>query len=349
MALQQFPVDVLENIFNTTLDFHLKGAAQSQVLQDRPLYNDLMASKEAFSGGKEYIDGPVKGEYSSEFQGFEGDDDVEFVNPANTKRWYAKWYLLHAGIKVTHDELLRNGISVTETTTGSEVSTLPKASVIQLTNIFEEKVDDLKEGSARSFAEMMWLDGTQDSKAIPGIQSFILTAPTSGTSFRLDRSNSWWRNRADITIASSTDPSDQVLVQKLQNEVRQLRRYSKKAKHKAYCGSDFLDLFEMELRAKGTYTMDGWAKSKSIDAGVADVAFKGIEFVYEPLLDDLLLPSYCYLLDMNAIKLRPISGEDMKQHTPARPPEKFVLYRSTTFAGALTASQLNTSGVYAAQ
>jgi hypothetical protein len=110
-----------------------------------------------------------------------------------------------------------------------------------------------------------------------------------------------------------------------------------------------MDAFEKELRSKGNYTLEGWAKSKTIDASIADIAFKGIEIQYEPLLDDLGLSKYCYVLDLNAIKLMPMQGEADKIHTPARPAEKYVIYRAVTWTGALCASQLNTSGVYAIQ
>jgi len=64
-------------------------------------------------------------------------------------------------------------------------------------------------------------------------------------------------------------------------------------------------------------------------------------------LDDLSKSKYCYALDLDAIRLRPMDGEWMKKHTPARPPEKYVLYRALTSTGGLIANQLNTSGVYA--
>jgi len=107
-----------------------------------------------------------------------------------------------------------------------------------------------------------------------------------------------------------------------------------------------MDAFEKELRSKGNYTLEGWANQKMIDASVADIAFKGIKIQYEPLLDDLSRAKYGYVLDMSAIKLWQMEGEWMKNHTPARPPEKYVMYRAITCTGAILASQLSSSGVY---
>jgi hypothetical protein len=335
-----------QNLVNASLDYHLRGQPESQLIQDRPLYNNLVAMKKEFPGGKEFITEPVKGVYTSAMRGYSHDDEQEYVNPANVKRTSVRWYECSAGISITFTELKMNGIVVTDG--GGDrwkTSTVTEAELIQLTNIFDDKVEDLMEGSARSLAEMFWRDGTQDPKAIPGVLSFIFDAPTTGTTFGLDRgTNSWWRNRASIGIDSST-ANNQNLVNTLQKEFRQLRRYAT-PKHKFYAGSDFMDAFEKELRARGNYTLEGWAKSNKIDASVADIAFKGVDVIYEPLLDDLGRSKYGYVLDHNAVKFRPMAGEWMKRHTPTRPVEKLAIYMAMTVTGAITANRLNSSGVY---
>lgn len=341
-----FTASELVNIANTTLDFHQRNGITSQVIQNRPLYNDLVAGKKAFPGGKEYITEAVKGVYTSAMRGYEHDDEQEYVNPANVKRIQAKWYEVSAGITVTYTELKKNGIVVQDDGdfTGSSVS---QAELVQLNNILEDKIEDLNEGSYRSLHEMFWRDGTQDAKAIPGILSFILDSPSTGTTFGIDRAlNSWFRNRASVSIDSST-ASNQNLVNTLQKEFRQLRRYAKNPMHKFYAGSDFMDAFEKELRNKGNYTLDGWANKGKIDASVADIQFKGVDIVYEPMLDDLSRSKYGYVLDMSAIKLRDMPGEWMKKHVPMRPVEKYSMYMALTCTGAITARQLNSSGVYA--
>jgi hypothetical protein len=44
-----------------------------------------------------------------------------------------------------------------------------------------------------------------------------------------------------------------------------------------------------------------------------------------------------------------MEGEDMKKHNPARPADKYVLYRAQTWTGGLVCRQRNTSGVYSIQ
>lgn len=341
-----FTAQELANIANSVLDFHQRGKPTSQIIQDRPLYNDLMATKQSFPGGKEFITYPVKGVYTTALSGYSHDDTVTFQNPANIKRAQVKWYEMSGGISITHTELHIAGVSVVDTN-GASTTNHSQQELVQLTNLLDDKFEDMDEGTKRSLAEIMWRDGTQDSKVFPGITSFILPSPTTGTTFGIDRAaNPWWRNRANVSIDSST-AANQNLVQTLQLEIRQLRRYAKNPKHRFYCGSTFMDAFEKELRSKGNYTLEGWAKQGKIDASVADLAFKGIDLQYEPLLDDLGQQKFGYLLDTNAIKLRPMENEEWKMHTPARPPEKYVLYRAVTYVGALCANQLNSSGVYA--
>jgi hypothetical protein len=341
-----FTAGELANIANAVIDYKLRGPANAQTKQVRPLYDALMSKKKSFAGGKGSIDWPVKGVYTTTAAGYTHDDTVSYANPANIKRAAVNWYEVHGGISMTLTELKIDGISVVDSLNSSDTSNHSERELTTLTGLLEDKVDDMQEGFARSMSDMFWKDGTQDSKAIPGIRSFILNNPTAvGNTFGIDRvANAWWRNRFALGVDVST-PGNLNLVTKLQQEFRQLRRFGKGPTH-MFCGSDFLDGFEKELRSKGNFTLEGWSKSGKIDASVADLAFKGLELVYEPSLDDLTLAKYCFALDLNAIQLRPMDGEDMKVHSPARPADKYVLYRAVTFTGAITANQLNTSGVY---
>lgn len=340
-----FTAQELVNISNSVLDYHIRGKVESQIIQVRPLYDDLMAGKKSFGGGKDFITGRVKGQYTSALQGYSHDDEQQYANPANIKQWQAKWYELASGISVTLTELKKAGISIVDTMNSKQTVNHSDQELYALTSILDDKFEDLDEGSKRSMAEICWRDGTQDSKVFGGIGSFILKAPSAGVTFGIDRvANPFWRNRS-VTGINVSVPSDQNLVQTLQKEFRQLRRFAS-PKHGFYAGSDFMDAFERELRSKGNFTLEGWAKSGRMDASVADLAFKGVMIQYDPLLDDLGQSKDAYVLDHNSIKLMPMEGEEWKMHTPARPPEKYVMYRAVTWTGALTANRLNTSGVY---
>jgi len=337
----------LENIANSAIDFHYaRGEVFSSSIQNKPLLREMTKSKETFPGGKENITVGVKFDYSTGIQGFTHDERVTYGNPANTKRAVYPWKEIHWGISVTLTELKKDGISISDTTDGTGEQRHSGRELTALANMFQEKIEDMKEGSERGLNEMYWKDGTQDAKLIPGVKSFVTDAPTSGLVGGLDRAvYAKWRNRANLAISVGATPSDQVLVNFLQGEMRQLRRYGN-PKHVALCGSDFLEQLEKELRAKGNYTLEGWDKKGAIDIGMADVALKGVMFEYDPTLDDLSEAARCYFLDLKNMFPKNMEGEFMKKHTPARPPEKYVLYRAVTLTGGLIGKQLNTSGVY---
>lgn len=342
----------LDNIANAALDYFIKGPAMAQAIQSRPLYDALRKGQKSFSGGKESIRGNVKGEYSTAFAGYTHDDAVGYTNPANIKQYDFPWKELHAGIKVTHTELKKDGISVVDTN-GETTSNHSERDKHAITNLLEDKFDDMAEGSARSFNEMLWQDGTQDAKEVPGVTSLVSFTPAVGTTGGIDRAtNTWWRNRAIVSVANggaggiAANAASQTLTKTLRSEVRQLRRYGG-APSLVLCGSDFLDALELEVAEKGTYTDAGFMKSGSTEIGMADITMRGVgRFQYDPTLDDLGYSKLCYMLDPKHLVLRPMDGEDMKKHTPARPTDQYVLYRGLTWTGGLIANQLNCHGVY---
>lgn len=344
-----FTAAQIEHYANMAIDFHAdRGKVESQTIQDKPLLRDMRAAEKTFPGGKELITVRVKGEYSTQNQGFESDDTVDFADPGNVKTATFPYKLIHAGIKFSMHELIKDGISVVETVTGKETVEHSDRELTALAGIFEDKLEDMQEGSDRSMQSMYWQDGTQDPKVIPGIRSFILNSPSSaGLVAGLDPVVlTWWRNRANLAIDAST-ASNQNLVQALQKDFRQLRRYGS-PKHKLYAGSDLMDAFEKELRSKGNYTMDGWAKGGNgrIDASVADLSFKGLALEYEPTLDDLGLSKYLYAIDTKSIYPMVVEGENWKKHSPARPHDKYVFYRAKTYVGGLVCKRRNTSQVW---
>src|SRR3546814_11199321 len=105
---------------------------------------------------------------------------------------------------------------------------------------------------------------------------------------------------------------------------RQLRRYGG-APDLVLAGSDFLEAYEKELRAKGNYTDTGWANKGRIDASMDDVSFKGVALQYDPTLDDLGREKYAYVLEPKTISPQKIEGENMKRHTPQRPADQYVI------------------------
>lgn len=346
-----FTAQQLANIGSAALDFHMRGQPESQTIQAKPLLAKLKKYQKTFPGGKEFITVPVKGDYTTTIQGYTHDDTVTYANPANMKRASYKWYEIHWGIQITGTELKIDGISVVDSLTGEKKSQHSQREMTALSNILEDKLEDMTEGGERGMNEMFWRDGTQDAKQAPGILSFITETPSTGTTGGIDRvANDWWRNRAIVNL-STTTPSDMAIAQALGDEYRQLRRYGGDP-NTWLAGSDFIEAMEDELRAKGTVTNTGWAVSKDgknarLEASMADISFKGNLIEYDPTLDDLGYADALFVLDLkNGIKWMPMEGEDMKQHAPARPTDKYVYFQAVTTTGGMIAKRLNSSGIY---
>ncbi len=343
-----FTAPQLANIANAALDYYIRGDALDSAVQDKPLLKALVAAQKTFPGGKGNISIPVKGDRTTQIMGYTHDDTVTYANPANIKRVTYPWKEIHAGITFTNTELKMDGISVVDSMTGGETVDHTDAEMTRLTGLLKDKLDDMAKGWAESFNKMLWLDGSQDAKQVPGIRSLIIDTPAVGVTGGLDRATTlWWRNRALVganKIVSA--PATQTLVKTLRNEVRQLRRYGGRPTT-ALCGSTALQKLEAEVAEKGYYTQDGWAGQGKNDIAMASVSMRQVgNFVYDPTLDDLGFPDYMYLLDLSHISLQVMDGEDKKTHTPARPYDKYVYYRAMTWTGGMTADQLNTCGVY---
>lgn len=343
-----FTVQQIETIANSALDFYMdKRKVHAQTIQDKPLLKAMRAAEKTFPGGKESLSVAVKFDYSTSVQGFVNDDSVGYTNPANTKRANYPWKLLHAGIQFTMDELIRDGISVTDSVTGKNVSQHSDRELTALVNILDEKLDDMSEGIDRSMNRMYWLDGTQDSKVIPGITSIIVDTPSAATAIGgIDPvSNPKWRNRANLAISGVGTPADQPVVITLQRELRQLKRYGS-SPNLWLAGSDMIEQIEKELRAKGNYTDSGWMSKGKTDAGMADISFKGNSIEYDPELDDMGWSKRLYVIDTKDVYPMVVEGENWKKQNPARPAEKYVFYRAQTYVGGMVAKKRNGCGVY---
>jgi hypothetical protein len=342
-----FTVAEVENIANSTLDFYLeRRKVEAQTLQDKPLLKAMRAAEKTFPGGKELLTGAAKFDYTTTIQGFENDDEVDYANPTNTKRYSYPWKLIHSGIQFSMHECAKDGISISDTTNGKGESEHSDRELTALVNILEEKFDDMMEGTDRGFNEMYWADGSADPKLVPGVTSFVLNDPTSATVVGgIDQSsNTGWRNRASLALDAST-PSNNVVTTKLQKEYRQLRRYGGNPTL-WLAGSDFIEALEKELRASGTYTQDGFMSKGKTDTGMADISFKRNAIMYDPTLDDLGKSKYLYVLDPKVFQPWVVDGENMKKHFPARPENKYVFYRAMTWMGGLVCKKRNALGVY---
>lgn len=341
----------LENLANQTFDFYIKDKVLGQSIQARPLVRILREKQKVFPGGKEFIHGNVQFDYEGGFEGYEGDDEVHYDNPAGVKQFSFPWKELHDGIQVTHSELKKAGITIVDSAFGDTVAQNSRQDVIRITQLFENKLNTMRERQEQSFNRICWLDGTQDSKVFPGLLSILTDDATTGVVGGIDRAaQSLWRHRTAVgASALEVNKVNQTLTSYLRNELRQLNRYGGKP-NRALCGSTFMEALEYEIEQKGVYTDAGFTKQGATELGMNKVTMRGLgTFEYDPTLDDLGYEKRCYIFDDNHIQLWVMDGQDMKKHTPARPAERYVLYRGVTWTGGMIADMLNCNAVYEVQ
>ena len=344
-----FTAQELENAANAAIEYHWNTpTVRSQTIQDKPLLAKMTSKTKMFPGGKDNITVRVKGIYSTTIQGFTADETVSYNNPANIKSAVFPWKLIHSGISFTMHELLKSGISITDSTTGENTSQSSKSEKIMLANLLNDKIEDMVEGTDRGMNAMFWGDGTADPDLVPGVTSIVVDDPTAAATVGglSQVAHPWWRNRANLTISLGAGPETGAVLNTLQYEFRQLRRYGGKP-DTILAGSDMMDRIEKELKAQGYYTDSGWANKGKIDGSVSDLAFKNVMIEYDPTLDDLGYSKRAYVLDMRTLHPMVIDGENGKDHAPARPENKYVYYRARTWVGGLVANQRNANGVYA--
>ena len=356
-----FSAGEITNIANSALDFYLnKGETFKQSIQAKPLLDMLEKKAKTFPGGKGNISLAVKGVYGAGgvndgVTGYTHNDTVNFYTPANVQRVNYPWREHHIGLTLTHTELKIDGISVTdEGGDGTTLSNHSEREMTVLVGLLADKLEDFGEQYAIKMNALAWGDGTADAKAMAGVRSLVVDAPTLGTLGGLARTtNTWWRNRAataanaaaggQAAITSATTGGG-VLWQFLQAEHRQLVRYGARP-DTWLCGSSFLGALETELRANGLYTMSGFAGPR--DGSMGDVRLSDkLVAKYDPTLDDLGYSKRAYIWDSRDIYLMKMEDEWRHTFTPSRPANQFVLYKSMTNTGQVVATKVNGSAVY---
>jgi hypothetical protein len=242
---------------------------------------------------------------------------------------------------ITMDELKRDGISVVDTD-GKKTVEHSEREKTALINILESKMEDMTEGIARNLNSYFWGDGSGDAKGIAGVQAFLTATPAVGTTGGIDRAtNTWWRHRTGLGWNTGTVN----MATELKKEFRQLQRYGGKP-NLLIAGSAFIEALEAQLYAKGSFTMTGFSSGGKNDMGIADISYNGMKIQYDPTLDDLSQSKYMFAIDTKAIFPYVMDGEWGKTHNPARPYDRYVIYKGVTYTGNLFVNRLNSSGIY---
>lgn len=343
--------DQLADIANASLDaLTNRPDIRYQNLQAMPMTQALEQNARTFPSGKsDVVVNVASGEGQIPLVGYTADESVAFSNPTGIRKAAYPWREMFVGLTITATELKTDGITLDDSASGGQrTSEKDGAERQRLAGLLKYKLDNLEQSRAAGFDAMIHGDGVATPRLCAGIRSLVTTTPAVGTTGGINRAtDAWWRNRAltgaDAIVSDTAGGG--ALLQSLSKEFRILKSYGNgKTKHRAFCGSDFLDAAERELRANGSYSVDGF--NKSIDLAIRKLNYHGTELVWDPTLDKIGFSKRMYLLDLNAIYLTYMAGERKKKANPVRPADKFVFMTGYSDTAAIVAEQLNTSGVY---
>lgn len=338
----EFTAEQVDQLANSTLPFYIKDKLYAQADQSTPALNKFREGKKTYPGGTEIIINARFGVESQWELVTAPDQPLTFntYNPLKQARY--TWEMNHLGLTFAWQEMLTAGFSLKSADEG-DFSPVAKQDAIRIVNFLESKLTQLDFDSRQGFSkDRIWSNGANGFAGVPAI---IVDDPTTGTCGALSRvTNTLWRNRALVgsnKIAYSA--ANQTLTQTLRSEMIQLRRYGS-PNHAAYCGSLFMEALRVEVGEKGYYTQNGFNGKQNVSMGA--IVLDGMEFAYEPALDDNSESDRCYIVDHNNINLYMHAGNDMTMHEPKRPHDVLAYHKSILWSGAMVASQLNTSGVY---
>ena len=98
-----------------SLDFFLKNKPPTdQVNYSHPLLAALEMSTSEFDGGKQYVVEQIRTTNADNSQWFGSDSQVGYNSRKTVKQANFLWSNVHSGALLTEEELLQNGISVTD-------------------------------------------------------------------------------------------------------------------------------------------------------------------------------------------------------------------------------------------
>jgi hypothetical protein len=335
---------------NRQLDYFLKNDPIDQVNTDRPFLDWLIKNMQAVPGGNQYVVEQIHFDNDSNFQEYFGSDQVTFNERDTVRQAKYPWFNFHDGFGLDEDTLAANGITVTD----DKEAVASQAEKFQLTNLLKENYSSLKNGAQDKINLQLLQDGSQSSKACPGIDLLVSTTPTTGTVGGLDASQyTWWRNYAATGIAAAN------LIDDMHVARREVVRVGKMGAPDFYvAGSAFLDTYRQQAGVTINRQIMGGGNSKggvTLDPTVTGVYFDGKPIVWDPTFDELdalLSPTIpfskrCYGLNSKTLKLKPVTGHWMVNRKPERVPDRYVHYYGLTSKYRLTTNKRSSNFVLA--
>lgn len=324
-----------------------KNKPVDQINVERPLLDALLPKAKDIVGGVDGFTINIHKANDANGQLWSGNGKVTYNsrNPNDFSKW--DWMNHHDGFVLNEDELKRAGITVTD---DIGKSTATKGEAVALTNMIVSQFTALEEGVKDHINSLLWLDGSQNTNAQPGIDSIVSLTPSSGTVGNIAASNTYWQNYASTGLGST----QAALLGALETAKRNILRTKGRFTH-IFCGGDFYDaLRNAVLASNQTQITYGSGSKLSIDMATDSLKFDGIPLTYVPDFDTnfgLAAPAIpwakrCYMLNLaNGIELRRDTADFMKMRYPGRPIDQYTYHFAMTSKFGLGCAKRNSNAV----
>lgn len=333
------------------LESFAKDKPIDQITKDRPFLDWLISNKKESVFGNGVFNERVRKTNDSNYQNFTGDDQLSYKRKDTVAKAQFQHYEFFDGFALNETELQDNGIILTD----DRNATASEGELIQLTNKIEEGWDSTRTSFQEGLDLDLHRDGTQNAKAIPGLDLLVSTTPNVGTIGGIDASlATYWRNNAILGISTGTAGN---LVKQMEIGKRACTTYGKLGAPDAYfCGSAFYDAYVADSKAMISRQQVITGKGGTeLDPSVTMVNFQGVPLVWDPTFDalDALLGAItypwakrCYALNSKAIIFRPVKGRWMAKRIPERQYDRHTHYFGISGDAGLTCRQRNANAVY---
>lgn len=335
---------------NYQLESYASGDPVDQINTDHPTLKWFIANKQPSLFMNGIFNEKVRITNDSNYQRYTGDDQVTYKRKDTVRKAPFQHYEQHDGFTLNETELANNGIVMTD-----DAEAVPTdAEKSQLVNLIKEGWTTTKEGMQENLALDVLQDGSQSSKALPGLDLICSTTPSTGVIGGLSAVDyAFWRNNVSLAINTTTAGT---LVDELEKMHRACTRYGGITPSFIPCGSDFYDALRKDARAVQEINVNApTSGGVTLDPSTKELRFKGVTVVWDPdfdRLDDVLgaitypWKKRCYLLNSKAgAILRPFKGRWMINRTPARVYDRYTHYFGLTNDCAITTRKRNSMAV----
>jgi len=338
-------------------NYQLQSYAQNDPIDQftvaHPLSQWLVSNKIESIYGNGIFNEKVRITNDSNYQNYTRDDQVTY-NTRDTVRLAAyQHYEAHDGFTLNETDMADNGIILTD----DKEAVMSGAEKIQIVNRLKEDYQVLKNGFQTNWDLEAHRDGTQSTKAVPGLDLLVSTTPNTGTVGGIDAGTAtYWRNTADLNISTA---SAGTLTTHMEQAWRACMTYGGMPPDYILVGSAFLDAYRADaLNTINRQLVINGKGGTNIDNGVGNgsktgVYFKGVELVWDPqfdVLQSLLAPTVnwskrCYFLQSQHLILRPNKGRWMVNRKPPRIYDRYSYFFGLTADYGITMKKRNSMAV----